>query len=84
MRKRQDFAANACGRSTLLKTLARLVQPISGEILLDGKQIGSIPSKQLAQKIGLLPLPDFLERNGYKGLRGGGRGFGNHGYQSTG
>lgn len=46
---------NACGKSTLLKTLARLIKPASGEILLDGKQITSIPTKQLAQVLGLLP-----------------------------
>ena len=33
------IGANACGKSTLLKTLARLIKPESGEILLDGKQI---------------------------------------------
>lgn len=49
------IGANACGKSTMLKALARLVQPISGQILLDGKQIGSIPSRKLAQVLGLLP-----------------------------
>lgn len=49
------IGANACGKSTLLKTLARLIKPESGEIALDGKQISSIPSKQLAKVLGLLP-----------------------------
>lgn len=49
------IGANACGKSTMLKALARLVKPISGEILLDGKQIGTMPSKRLAQILGLLP-----------------------------
>ncbi|AOT69490.1 ABC transporter ATP-binding protein [Geosporobacter ferrireducens] len=49
------IGANACGKSTLLKTLARLIQPSSGEILLDGKKISEIPPKQLAQILGLLP-----------------------------
>lgn len=49
------IGANACGKSTLLKTLARLIKPVSGEIVLDGKKIGAIPSKQLAQVLGLLP-----------------------------
>ncbi|MCM3785340.1 ABC transporter ATP-binding protein [Neobacillus mesonae] len=49
------IGANACGKSTLLKTLARLIKPISGEVLLDGKAIGKIPSKQLARVVGLLP-----------------------------
>lgn len=49
------IGANACGKSTLLKTLARLIKPVSGDIVLDGKQISAIPPKQLAQVLGLLP-----------------------------
>jgi len=49
------IGANACGKSTLLKTLARLIQPASGEIVLDGKKISEIPPKQLARVLGLLP-----------------------------
>ncbi|WP_127580491.1 ABC transporter ATP-binding protein [Paenibacillus koleovorans] len=49
------IGANACGKSTLLKTLARLIKPTSGEVTLDGKSIGKIPPKQLARVVGLLP-----------------------------
>lgn len=49
------IGANACGKSTLLKTLVRLIKPIDGSILIDGKKISEIPSKKLAQTIGLLP-----------------------------
>ena len=49
------IGANASGKSTLLKTLARLIRPIAGEIALDGKEIRTIPSKHLAQMLGLLP-----------------------------
>ncbi len=49
------IGANACGKSTLLKTFARLIKPSSGEIVLDGKQIDHIPSKLLARELGLLP-----------------------------
>ncbi|MBK1812794.1 ABC transporter ATP-binding protein [Clostridium sp. YIM B02505] len=49
------IGANACGKSTLLKTLARLIKPVSGEVVIDGKKITSMPSKQLAQVLGLLP-----------------------------
>ena len=49
------IGANACGKSTLLKTLARLIQPTSGEIVLDDKKISEIPPKQLAKVLGLLP-----------------------------
>lgn len=49
------IGANACGKSTLLKTLARLIKPESGNITLDGKSIDKIPPKQLARVLGLLP-----------------------------
>ena len=49
------IGANACGKSTLLKTMARLIKPVSGRILLDDKHISGIPSKQLARELGLLP-----------------------------
>ncbi|MFT4145182.1 MAG: ABC transporter ATP-binding protein [Mobilitalea sp.] len=49
------IGANACGKSTLLKTLCRLIQPVSGEILLDNKKVTDMPPKQLARVLGLLP-----------------------------
>ncbi|MFB9949056.1 ABC transporter ATP-binding protein [Rhizobium puerariae] len=47
--------ANGCGKSTLLKALARLLAPQSGEIVLDGREITSYPSMEVARRIGLLP-----------------------------
>lgn len=47
--------ANACGKSTLLKTMARILAPISGQVLLDGTPVGSIPTRALARRLGLLP-----------------------------
>lgn len=46
---------NACGKSTLLRALSRLLAPESGAVLLDGKQIDSYPAKEVARRIGLLP-----------------------------
>lgn len=46
---------NACGKSTLLRALSRLLAPESGAVLLDGKEIGSYPAKEVARRIGLLP-----------------------------
>lgn len=47
--------ANACGKSTLLKALSRLITPQQGEVLLDGRAIHRLPTKELAQRLGLLP-----------------------------
>jgi iron complex transport system ATP-binding protein len=47
--------ANACGKSTLLKSMARLLAPKSGQVLLDGKDIHRLPTKQVARSLGLLP-----------------------------
>ncbi len=47
--------ANACGKSTLLRGLSRLLKPSGGTITLDGKDIHSFPAKELARTLGLLP-----------------------------
>jgi len=39
------IGGNGCGKSTLLKTMARLIKPDSGQVLLDGKPIHQIPTK---------------------------------------
>lgn len=46
---------NACGKSTLLRALARILKPAGGAVLLDGAQIATVPSKEVARKLGLLP-----------------------------
>ncbi|GAB2556458.1 ABC transporter ATP-binding protein [Kribbella endophytica] len=47
--------ANACGKSTLLKTLARLLKPSRGTVMLDGKSIQQVSTREVATKLGLLP-----------------------------
>jgi iron complex transport system ATP-binding protein len=46
---------NACGKSTLLRALARLLKPGQGRVMLDGRAIGSLPAKAVARTLGLLP-----------------------------
>jgi iron complex transport system ATP-binding protein len=47
---------NACGKSTLLRALARMLKPARGSVLLDGADIRGLPPKQVARTLGLLPL----------------------------
>ncbi|UUA04686.1 MULTISPECIES: ABC transporter ATP-binding protein [Streptomyces] len=46
---------NACGKSTLLRGLSRLLKPSAGQIVLDGADIGSYRTKEVARRVGLLP-----------------------------
>jgi ABC-type cobalamin/Fe3+-siderophores transport system ATPase subunit len=46
---------NACGKSTLLRALSRLLKPRNGSIVLDGRAIQSYKAKEVARKLGLLP-----------------------------
>ena len=47
--------ANACGKSTLLRSMTRLLAPRDGRVLLDGKAVHRLPAKELARTLGLLP-----------------------------
>ncbi|MFL0027133.1 ABC transporter ATP-binding protein [Streptomyces sp. NBUL23] len=47
--------ANACGKSTLLRALARLLAPREGAVSLDGRALHTIPTRELAQRLGILP-----------------------------
>lgn len=53
------IGANGSGKSTLLKTLARQLPPESGNIVLDGLDIATVPTRELARKLGIL----FQERH---------------------
>jgi iron complex transport system ATP-binding protein len=56
--------ANGCGKSTLLRALARLLAPRAGAVLLEGRAIGRLPTREVAKRLGLLPqspvAPDGL------------------------
>src|SRR6476469_4151412 len=47
--------ANACGKSTLLRALARLLKPAAGTVLLDGQAIQKLPTREIATRLGILP-----------------------------
>ncbi|GAA4066636.1 ABC transporter ATP-binding protein [Actinomadura miaoliensis] len=46
---------NACGKSTLLRTLARLLSPRGGAALIDGADVHAMPTRELARRLGVLP-----------------------------
>src|SRR4051794_5369046 len=47
--------ANACGKSTVLRGLARLARPTTGAVLLDGRSIHELATRDVARTLGLLP-----------------------------
>ncbi|MFI9551961.1 ABC transporter ATP-binding protein [Nonomuraea endophytica] len=46
---------NACGKSTLLRGLSRLLKPSAGQVVLDGADINIYKTKEVARRVGLLP-----------------------------
>lgn len=49
------IGANGCGKSTVLKTIARILQPKSGAIYVNGKDIQGQSSKEIAKVMAVLP-----------------------------
>ncbi|OXR43057.1 putative siderophore transport system ATP-binding protein YusV [Nocardia cerradoensis] len=46
---------NGCGKSTLLRGLGRLLRPNAGRVLLDGKAIATMKTRDVARIVGMLP-----------------------------
>jgi iron-siderophore transport system ATP-binding protein len=46
---------NGCGKSTLLRALGRLMRPAAGQVVLDGRRIDRMPTREVARRLGLLP-----------------------------
>jgi iron complex transport system ATP-binding protein len=71
---------NGCGKTSVIKSLSRVLTPSSGRILLDGNELAGIPRNELARIIGVVPqnpsLPEtftvfevvILGRNPHLGL----------------
>ncbi|PLS18055.1 cobalamin/Fe(3+)-siderophore ABC transporter ATP-binding protein [Bacillus sp. M6-12] len=49
------IGGNGCGKSTLLRSIARLLKPSSGAVLLEGQEIARLSTKDVAQKMAILP-----------------------------
>ena len=46
---------NGCGKSTLLKTMGRILKQKTGKVYLQGQDLNTIPTKQIAKHLALLP-----------------------------
>ncbi len=49
------IGANGCGKSSLLKALTRLLPPKQGVVYLNGQNIATLETKEVAKKLALLP-----------------------------
>ena len=49
------LGANGCGKTTLLHTLAGLLKPEAGQVVLNGEPLKSLSSKQIARQLAVLP-----------------------------
>lgn len=49
------IGANGCGKSTILKTIARIIKPTRGSIYLNGNKIEQMSSKEIAKVMAVLP-----------------------------
>ncbi len=46
---------NGCGKSTLIKSIAKILTPKSGEVLMGDKNLLKMPPKELAKELAMLP-----------------------------
>ncbi|AYE34357.1 ABC transporter ATP-binding protein [Clostridium septicum] len=49
------IGSNGCGKSTLIKSIARILTPKSGTVLMKDKNILKIPSKEVSRLLSMLP-----------------------------
>ena len=49
------IGSNGCGKSTILRSLARLIKPYDGLVCLDGKSVTKWSTKEIAKKLAILP-----------------------------
>lgn len=54
---------NGAGKSTLIKSLARLIKPISGTIELSGQDIWTMPARAFAKRVSYVPQSQVFEQD---------------------
>jgi len=76
---------NGCGKSTLVRTLARLQHPLAGRVTLDGDDVAHLRPRALARRVAFLPQSPLVPagitvrqlvgygRHPHQGLIGGDR-----------
>lgn len=51
---------NGCGKSTIIRALSRVITPLSGRILVEGKEISQVSRQELARLVGVVPQIPLL------------------------
>jgi iron complex transport system ATP-binding protein len=51
---------NGSGKSTIIKALSHIIHPLSGRVLIDGRDITGIPRRELAKLVGVVPQMPLL------------------------
>lgn len=46
---------NGCGKTTLIRTISRIIDPTAGAVYVDGKDIGEYSPRELATRLGAVP-----------------------------
>jgi iron complex transport system ATP-binding protein len=54
---------NGSGKSTLLRALGRILKPRSGAVMLEGRSLAALPTREVAQKLALLPQGPTLSND---------------------
>lgn len=54
---------NGSGKSTLLRALGRILKPKGGAVLLEGRALASLPTREVALKLALLPQGPTLSND---------------------
>lgn len=49
------IGANGCGKSTMVRSFARLLKPMEGQVLLNGRNISTMVNKDISKELAILP-----------------------------
>jgi iron complex transport system ATP-binding protein len=51
---------NGCGKTTLIRAVTKVVKPASGEVLLCGDDVDSLPQAEIARRVAVVPQEPLL------------------------